>query len=537
MITVENLIVAATGYYTEIQLIATAFDFKDGDIIPEVDRNEIFRPGRHSLIWSAIDISGNLVTTEQIIEVLPLASLAGSAITGEGNIISAQFSLNGDAPQYPVIFNYSVSGTADFDDHGITDGALELTSGQTITLNITILEDNIAEADEGFTISLTSVSTSAILSNYLTFNGKISEQPLAPIVNLSISQNNTNSTTTYLEAGEIRVVAQATDGNGDPLNFDWSNSTNQINANVNNNEYIFDPESLDLPTGTYFIEVIVSDGVLQTVANITVNLVDSPPMLSAENDSDNDGIDDVTEGLNDTDNDGILDYLDAVNDVTLLQTQVGNEDVFEDLIETQKGFSIRMGETALGSNEPGAMLSTLELTDDNDEIIEDTDVSNFGGVFDFEIHQLTPLEPTAVIVIPLSQFIPTDDAQYRKIINNNWTDFVVTETDKIRSAKKSNGLCPPPLDEEYQTGLVKFAQCIELTLTDGGPNDNDGLINGVIKDPGGVSIKNSSNQPPTAELPPTEASAGSGIITKLLIILLLVIYFIRIVKTRVIKDE
>jgi len=140
-------------------------------------------------------------------------------------------------------------------------------------------------------------------------------------------------------------------------------------------------------------------------------------------------------------------------------------------------------------------------------------------------------------VIPLSQFIPTDDAQYRKIINNNWTDFVVTETDKIRSAKKSNGLCPPPLDEEYQTGLVKFAQCIELTLTDGGPNDNDGLINGVIKDPGGVSIKNSSNQPPTAELPPTEASAGSGIITKLLIILLLVIYFIRIVKTRVIKDE
>jgi len=537
MITVENLIVAATGYYTQIQLIATAFDFKDGDIIPEVNRNEIFRPGRHSLIWSAADISGNLTTIEQIIDVLPLASLAGSAITGEGNIISAQFSLNGDAPEYPVTFSYSVSGTADFNDHGIADGTLELASGQTITLNINILEDNIAEADEDFTISLTSVSTSAILSSYLTFNGKISEQPLAPIVNLSISQNNINSTTTYLESGEIKVIAQATDGNGDPLNFDWSNSSNQINASINSNEYTFDPQSNNLLTGTYFIEVIVSDGVLQTVASITINLLDNPPILSAENDSDNDGIDDITEGLNDTDNDGILDYLDAINDVTLLQTQVGNEDIFEDLIETQKGFSIRMGETALGSNEPGAMLSTLELTDDNGEIIADSDVSNFGGVFDFEIHQLTPLEPTAVIVIPLSQFIPTDDAQYRKIINNNWIDFVVTETDKIRSAKKNNGLCPPPLDEKYQTGLIKFAQCIELTLTDGGPNDNDGLVNGVIKDPGGVSIKNSSNQPPTAELPPTEASAGSGIITKLLIILLLVIYFIRIVKTRVTKYE
>ena len=58
----------------------------------------------------------------------------------------------------------------------------------------------------------------------------------------------------------------------------------------------------------------------------------------------------------------------------------------------------------------------------------------------------------------------------------------------VASAPGSNGVCPPPGSVSYLVGLNQGDGCVQLTIEDGGPNDEDGVANGAIVDPGGVAI-------------------------------------------------
>jgi hypothetical protein len=76
---------------------------------------------------------------------------------------------------------------------------------------------------------------------------------------------------------------------------------------------------------------------------------------------------------------------------------------------------------------------------------------------------------------------------YRKHASGLWHDFSVARGDAIASARGADGVCPPPGSDAYRPGLAAGDGCVQLTLTDGGPNDADGSANGVIRDPGGLA--------------------------------------------------
>ena len=531
VISVADLIVSATGYVTEVDLAASATDITDGVITPVADKSGPFRPGRFIINWTATDANNNVMTAQQILDVLPLASLSGSVVTDEGQTINILFILNGDAPDYPVTLNYTVAGAADTTDHDLVADAVQITSGQEISLPINIFSDQIAEPDEDFVITLATVSANAVLSTELNYTVRISEQDLPPVVALSVTQNNVATSTVFQDLGTVNIIANGTDENGDILTYDWSNSAVEIMATINDNSFSFEPMNNNLLPGIYPIEVSVSDGVLQTNQRLMIKVAATAPVLSALADSDNDGIDDATEGLGDSDNDGLPDYLDAVDDETLLHSEVSaTTDNYQNLLQTQRGFSLHIGDLALQANRTGALISAQEVLDSNGNTVVDPNVTNFGGISDFEIHGLTMIQPTAVVVLPLNEFVADEGASYRKFINDSWTEFVVTGDDNVRSAMKIDGICPPPLDDLYQAGIAKFSECIELTLTDGGPNDNDGMVNGVIKDPGGVGVSSESNQPPPEK--PTTSSKGSGQMPAYLLWLLMILLFIRAKKRR-----
>jgi hypothetical protein len=78
-------------------------------------------------------------------------------------------------------------------------------------------------------------------------------------------------------------------------------------------------------------------------------------------------------------------------------------------------------------------------------------------------------------------------ATWRKFAAGTWRDFVSLDVDRIASAPGNGGACPPPESPEY--GDVTAGHlCLQLTLTDGGPNDSDGLANTVLRDPGGLAV-------------------------------------------------
>jgi hypothetical protein len=77
---------------------------------------------------------------------------------------------------------------------------------------------------------------------------------------------------------------------------------------------------------------------------------------------------------------------------------------------------------------------------------------------------------------------------YRKLLFGAWQDFSAVGQDAIASAPGADGVCPPPGSGAYRPGLASGDGCVQLSLTDGGPNDADGYADGVIRDPGGLAV-------------------------------------------------
>ncbi len=134
-----------------------------------------------------------------------------------------------------------------------------------------------------------------------------------------------------------------------------------------------------------------------------------------------------------------------------------------------------------------------------------------GGCFDFTVSGLAT-GATIQVVLPLSEPIPWY-ALYRKYdaATDSWRNFTFTDTDNVMTAAlDDNDRCPEPGSGDYSTNasgiltnmLRPGDQCVQLTITDGGPNDTDS-DDGVIGDPSGVAL---TSAPPAPEAPTT----GSG---------------------------
>ena len=88
--------------------------------------------------------------------------------------------------------------------------------------------------------------------------------------------------------------------------------------------------------------------------------------------------------------------------------------------------------------------------------------------------------------------------------SGQWSNFVVTATDSIASAPRgSDGSCPPPQSASYVAGLASGNGCVELAISDGGPNDADGQVNGSVQMTGAPTI---ARQEATATAP----TSGQG---------------------------
>jgi len=124
---------------------------------------------------------------------------------------------------------------------------------------------------------------------------------------------------------------------------------------------------------------------------------------------------------------------------------------------------------------------------------DDIAQSCIGGCFDFTLTGMGAGNSSSV-VLPLSIPIPEkadagNTITYRKLVNGNWQNFDTT-TDSFQSApgtvNGSNVSCPPATSPDY-VGLTTGHNCLLLNITDGGPNDADGLADGTITDPGGLA--------------------------------------------------
>lgn len=479
--------VNATGLFTRVDLgFAKAVD-RNGHPLPVslVDKRLFFAPGSYLAYWQAVDRDGNKATKAQKVKVHPLISLSKDQVVGEGNEVVVSIHLNGVAPEYPISVPYTVAGSADSNDHDLVDAVVEITSGTLAHIHFRTIEDGEVEAEEEVLISL---DPSLNLGSKKQTQVSITEANIAPSVTLEVTQAGERQLIVAQNGGEVHIHAQISDANmNDTLTSVWSSGA--LNLQSDDAGMFFLPTEV-LP-GIYPVSLTVTDSglpALSTTEKVYIVVRPSLPALTGT-DTDGDLVPDNLEGFTDTDRDGIPDYLDAINECNVMPEDELQPVYF--LAEGQAGVCLRLGNIALMQEQSGIQLLP-------NLVPEDSIAANVGGVFDFIATGLPQQGQSYSLVIPQRSPVPAN-AVYRKYqAQNGWKDFVIDARNSVASSEGERGFCPPPGDNRWTSGLTEGHWCVQLTIEDGGPNDDDGVANRTIVDPSGVSVILNGNHLPVA---------------------------------------
>jgi len=500
----EELVINATGFTSLIPSTnITASDAVDGAIDVTLLGNSYRRSGLHMVDWLAVDSAGNRAIATQRIKIIPHILLSENQIIGEGKVAEVSVNLSGNAADYPVVIPFVISGSVSDSDYRIVYGGdadfevhnneLVIYAGSRGAIKIDILDDGISESDEDLLVDVSS-PTNATLAGNQRHSINITSANIAPKVVIRAEQNGETISHVNWQNGLVTLFVDIDDANShDQHSINWTGSDNaQIAVDPVSGALTFDPSLIG--QGVYSREVTVEDdGTPSLSASVATSLLisDNAPILFSSNDSDNDGLNDVEEGYSDDDNDGIANYLDSIELSHLLQQRVVNSDDFDGafLLETEVGLSLKLGSMAIANPLGGTLVDqqTFEANEEFSQFGDDLFFIGVGGLFNFEISNISNIGESVRIVIPQREAIPAN-ATYRKLHpQNGWYSFNSDAKNKLYSSQGERGFCPPPDDASYVEGLTAGHWCLMIQIEDGGDNDHDDSANRTIVDPGRIS--------------------------------------------------
>ncbi|MFQ6372116.1 Ig-like domain-containing protein, partial [Shewanella sp. YIC-542] len=477
--------VDATALFTKVDLGVAVAEDSQGRPLPVslVDGDTFFAPGRHTVYWHTQDENGLEARASQEVIVHPLISISKDDTTIEGTTHTVKVFLNGEAPSYPLTIPYTVSGSSDGDDHSLTDGEVVINEGTEGSLSFTLQADDQIEGTETLQITLDKQLNLGSKSRYTL---TVYEDNVAPEVSVSVAQQGELRPLIVNNEQLVTLTATVSDPDAnDDHQYHWINDNPQL-ANISQQEaqFVFSPQGLT--PGNYQLQLAVSDSQGASVTTDVYFEVVAELTVLGDEDSDGDLIPDNQEGLGDSDNDGILDYQDAIDECNVIQEQALESQRY--LVEGEPGVCLRKGVTLANNATGGAQLLHHELT-------ADAGATNIGGIFDFVAYGLPTVGQTYQVVFPQRLPIPAG-AVYRKYRGQaGWSDFQQDANNLVSSTAGEGGYCPPPGDAAWRPGLTEGHWCVQLTIEDGGPNDDDGMANGRIVDPGGVATVSANTLP------------------------------------------
>ncbi|OUS24580.1 hypothetical protein A9Q98_13565 [Thalassotalea sp. 42_200_T64] len=485
-------IINARGLLTkvtqDIELLAT--DLVDGEITATVDADISYASGVHNIAVSAQDTSGNIAQADVVIHINPLIELGLNDEVEAGTQYRVPITLSGTAAVYPVTIAYQLTGAFSGND----SAELVLASGTEQAIDISLSDR--ATAGDLLTVTLTS-ATNAVLAHDNTLELTVVDENRAPTVNLLVQQGGMPVSVIDAQAGVVIVTAMIEDVNRQDSHSVLFNEGNSpfVDLDADGLVATFELEPEQLSSGTYGLSVQIAESNTSELFALTVDVelivVTDFPELNAEDDVDEDGISDATEGFIDSDHDGIADYLDSDSNTSRLP--IGDD---TEPMQTVYGLQLGLGDVVHSLRGLSAVDASISIEDIEEYSGEsgtrvnnavDTHFTALSPIVNFNLSGLSVAGEAVPVVIPLAKgkVIP-EGAVYRKYsTTSGWFDFVLDDNNSISSANKdSDGNCPPPLATEYIDGLHAFDDCIQLLIVDGGANDADGRANGMVKDPG-----------------------------------------------------
>ena len=456
------------------------------------------------------DSEGNEAVASQFVTVTPLVELTTDLDFGEGSTTSVQAVLSGEAVNYPVIVDLTVSGSATEEDYTLSSNKIFIESGTTGSVELSILEDDVFDTGEDIVFTVESVEN-AVAGTRTQTTITIVEENVAPIVQVKVIQGERATRIVTQDGGDVGLVVEFTD-----INL-LDNHTVQFDGALNalpeaiQNDFILEFNPQLLSTGLFTGSVTVTDdgqGQLATTTQIAFRVIDSAPELAENQDSDGDGIPDSEEGYGDSDNDGIPDFKDY-----LTETRLAPMNEFSTgIAESEVGTLMSLGLAAFQSNTYGINVtgdqrsngvafetqsSVSRISPENDAfLMEDTGFSYPQGQFDFVLQGGKPGYSYRMLV-PLDAPIPSKGTVRIFSQFTGWQEFVEDADNEIATAPRIDGNCPALGSNAYVPGLTEGNVCLQLLIEDGGENDVDNVIDGKVTHLSGIAVR--TVNPPDSE--------------------------------------
>lgn len=473
------------------------------------DKRYNLQPGRHTIVWTAKNAAGLTATATQLVDINPMVSLSKSQVALRGSLVNFRVILNGPAPQLPLTIPLVIdpSSSANESDYSLaTDQVTFTQEGQSaIAVPVTIKQKDTA-TDSRLVIALGAAAHHGANSTHTI---TMQQGNLPPQVSLTIKQSGLETSLVTPSDGPVTVTALVVDPNsGDTHSFDWSATSGLPDTDGNPIDAVrsIDPKGL---AGSHAVSVTVTDsGGTAVKSTAYFRVIPQLPSLAVDADTDNDGLSDQLEGTGDGDDNGIPEYQDNMPSTNIIPQQLNTTAAY--LVECDPGVRCGLGLFARSGTSGGVQILDKEVST-LDQLSVDPAFEPVGGVFDFAIRDLPTPGQSVRVVIPQRTAIPAN-AVYRKYQRGKWVNFVTNTNNAIHSALGAPGYCPPPGSNEWVAGLTAGHNCVQLTIEDGGPNDDDGLVNSAVVDPGAVSVKNQVVDPVTPTTPTTPKKKKGGFI-------------------------
>lgn len=507
--TLPDINVNARGALTPVSFDTVfATDDQDGSVRARLLSKRVFAPGAHEVTWRAEDRAGNTQTATQSVLVHPRVHLGKITHALEGQELRLPVVLDGQAARYPVTVNFSLAGTADSEDYRLQNAeqTLVITEGVEGVIALTVLEDAVFDANETIVIALTSAANATLDGNNQQ-QVRITETLPSPLVNWSVTQNDRESRRVGTTEGTVSVSVTTNLPTTAQIQYEWQAEgelLTNLSENLASDTFVFDPQ--DLSAGVYALTLTLYEGVSTTGVsrhNLAIKVMDTAANTSRLADQDNDGIPDLQDQH-------------AVAHVLQIDASTNGSPEQQSWLETDPGLRLTMGKRALRAESEAAVINWQDIVTEfadagqvipSEPVTEDDNLvlDMASEVFDFEVHNLSEAGSAINVVLPIPDGIPAQGAYYKLTSSGEWALFTEDANNAIASAQTTGGLCPAATSDAYTTGLTQGHTCVRLTIQDGGPNDEDAQVNGVIQDPGIIAAPRAASATTTSS-----DSAGSN---------------------------
>ena len=354
-----------------------------------------------------------------------------------------------------------------------TPTSVRIASAYGSTLFVEVTSDDEAEGEETVILTLSDPATEnsmlgALNSTELT----IVEDAVAPSLAISISQGENSGQFVSTGGGNVTATVEIKDPNG-MHTADWSQSDNNLVSLDGTESLSFSFDPAGLVSAPYLVRVTVSDDGIPDQTYTVGKLIH----ITADS------------STPDLDEDGIPDEFDIVMQVHAISLDSSEGDL---VAVAERGARLAAGGVATSNSVKGVKVTEAMIMaggEDGGEAPlsgEDTDFDYGSGIYDLEIQQIPVPGQTIRVVVPVGTGIPADGMMRVYTETDSWMDFATDENNTVSSAQGTASSCPEVGSESYSDGLNEGSFCVQLMIEDGGVNDADGEVNGVIDVLGGV---------------------------------------------------